>query len=438
MWSASYLNFVSSLNRGLDSNLTSLTMTKICRLCLQKLQRGSKYFNINAVESYTGFMPYRDQLTTCIPEMALDLVPNPVICNNCRTALKYAYDFKTRCLLVEKKIQEYIESLPDQKNYDLSQLDNSFLLPFDKIPMLLKGLEQDLSEVKDGPSGPLKKETEVQTMSEYNEGTIDSFPNLRTRGPKRRPIHAANLVVKTEDGKDFICGKCDLTFPDMFQLLSHKSEAHADEFVCNFCEQSFKSLQNLRKHNNVCSRRSQPEQPSSIITKRPHLPAKAKNHLKRWLFRHTEHPYPTDHEKQMLMQETHLSLLQVENWFINARRRILQDLTKLKRRGVKSRKKSRHNVSPVDDPVLGMELELEEILLPLSPPAAPEQLDPLGDVDDRPSTSPHDSFNDSVNDSFSDSVNDSVNDTVNVKKEPEIQEEQLDLGSLKCEAVEDR
>lgn len=44
-------------------------MTKVCRLCLSRLQRGSKYFNINAVESFTGFMPYRDQLTTCIPEM---------------------------------------------------------------------------------------------------------------------------------------------------------------------------------------------------------------------------------------------------------------------------------------------------------------------------------------------------------------------------------
>lgn len=44
-------------------------MTKVCRLCLQKLQKGSPYFNVNAVESFTGFMPYRDQLTTCIPEI---------------------------------------------------------------------------------------------------------------------------------------------------------------------------------------------------------------------------------------------------------------------------------------------------------------------------------------------------------------------------------
>lgn len=29
-------------------------------------------------------------------------------------------------------------------------------------------------------------------------------------------------------------------------------------------------------------------EPNTILTKRPHLPTKAKNHLKKWLFRHTE------------------------------------------------------------------------------------------------------------------------------------------------------
>ncbi|VDM00682.1 unnamed protein product [Schistocephalus solidus] len=38
------------------------------------------------------------------------------------------------------------------------------------------------------------------------------------------------------------------------------------------------------------------------------------------------HPYPTENEKMEIAQQTSLTLLQVNNWFINARRRILQPM----------------------------------------------------------------------------------------------------------------
>lgn len=60
-------------------------------------------------------------------------------------------------------------------------------------------------------------------------------------------------------------------------------------------------------------------------SKRPHakLPQKATDILKKWLFEHADHPYPDEDEKEQLSLLTNLTLTQVSNWFINARRRVL-------------------------------------------------------------------------------------------------------------------
>ncbi|XP_023018666.2 uncharacterized protein [Leptinotarsa decemlineata] len=370
-------------------------MTKVCRMCLQKLQRGSKYFNINAVESFTGFMPYRDQLTTCIPEMALDLIPNPVICNTCRTALKSAYDFKSRCLIIERKIQQYIEGQSDTEeiNYDLSRIPATDLPPLNRYPFLQNEFEQE-------ERTQISEETKILIQKEVTLPRTGEIEIVHVRGRKRKPF--------TEETKSLNCTRCGMNFPDVRKLLLHKA-VHGDDFVCNFCNMTFKSLQYLRKHNNICSKSSNSTEPtSSILTRRPHLPTKAKNHLKRWLFRHTDHPYPTDHEKQMLMQETNLSLLQVENWFINARRRILQDLTKLKKL-----KGGDHD--DINECAIGLEMELEEIVTSESPPLAGESiLDPLEEVN-LPAPS-----------------------NVMIKEDPDVDEESLDISEVKTELVDDR
>eukprot|EP00002_Diphylleia_rotans_P025369 TRINITY_DN500_c0_g1_i3.p1 TRINITY_DN500_c0_g1~~TRINITY_DN500_c0_g1_i3.p1 ORF type:complete len:218 (-),score=47.69 TRINITY_DN500_c0_g1_i3:544-1197(-) len=63
--------------------------------------------------------------------------------------------------------------------------------------------------------------------------------------------------------------------------------------------------------------------------KRGNLPKSATDELKGWLHNHLNYPYPTEDEKYELVQRTSLTLCQVNNWFINARRRLLPSLKHL-------------------------------------------------------------------------------------------------------------
>ena len=60
--------------------------------------------------------------------------------------------------------------------------------------------------------------------------------------------------------------------------------------------------------------------------RRGNLPKRATNLLKKWLFEHLFHPYPTEEQKRALASQTGLTINQISNWFINARRRILQPM----------------------------------------------------------------------------------------------------------------
>ncbi|PAA83500.1 hypothetical protein BOX15_Mlig022963g1 [Macrostomum lignano] len=60
--------------------------------------------------------------------------------------------------------------------------------------------------------------------------------------------------------------------------------------------------------------------------KRGIFPKCATNIMRAWLFQNLSHPYPSEEQKKQLSEDTGLTILQVNNWFINARRRIVQPM----------------------------------------------------------------------------------------------------------------
>jgi hypothetical protein len=66
--------------------------------------------------------------------------------------------------------------------------------------------------------------------------------------------------------------------------------------------------------------------PTTKKRRRGNLPKEVTEFLRRWLIQHKKHPYPAEKEKIDLARHTGLTVNQISNWFINARRRILQPM----------------------------------------------------------------------------------------------------------------
>ncbi|KAG5366077.1 Homeobox protein [Yarrowia sp. B02] len=64
-------------------------------------------------------------------------------------------------------------------------------------------------------------------------------------------------------------------------------------------------------------------QPTGDKRRRGNLPKSVTSILREWLNDHISHPYPSEYEKSLLLQQTGLTMSQLSNWFINARRRQL-------------------------------------------------------------------------------------------------------------------
>ncbi|XP_038077995.1 homeobox protein Meis1-like isoform X2 [Patiria miniata] len=101
--------------------------------------------------------------------------------------------------------------------------------------------------------------------------------------------------------------------------------------------------------------------------KRGIFPKSATNIMRAWLFQHLTHPYPSEEQKKQLAQDTGLTILQVNNWFINARRRIVQPMIDQSNRAVPGMSGG-SAYSPDSQPMGGFVMDTQQMHLRPPPP----------------------------------------------------------------------
>ncbi|EEQ82021.1 hypothetical protein NCER_101346 [Vairimorpha ceranae BRL01] len=110
-----------------------------------------------------------------------------------------------------------------------------------------------------------------------------------------------------------------------------KFEDNLLEMVQNYTDEFYKNLDELlAAPETICSEEYlkfiseiEQHQRSKKIMRRANYPHKVTKILKTWLEENMKHPYPSEIQKILFCEKTGLDICQINNWFINARRRIL-------------------------------------------------------------------------------------------------------------------
>ncbi|KAI4455323.1 zinc finger protein [Holotrichia oblita] len=188
-------------------------MFDVCRLCLSDIQEIANKL------SYDDYTSYNNKIKLIMPEIDITTTTTFVLCEQCSESLNSAYDFKCRCLEIEKLIINYLK----ETFYDC-QDDLSGIQHFVDVEAVCNETDEKNQLKLDEESNKIEVcETEIY----------------------REPIkkkEAENF------SKTFKCDICNKILLNRFLLARHQLVHGGRHFICDICKKGFKTKYDLKRH----------------------------------------------------------------------------------------------------------------------------------------------------------------------------------------------
>jgi hypothetical protein len=141
------------------------------------------------------------------------------------------------------------------------------------------------------------------------------------------------FVYNVDGTKQLGCSPCNALFrpcsfsnPERMPAMKQRTALDTLDVVAENDTRCFGGLTGRKQmrslgHIGPITDDSTGEQSSKSAAGAARFPRAAVKILKDWMLLHIDHPYPTEEDKEMLKQQTGLSIAQISNWMANTRRR---------------------------------------------------------------------------------------------------------------------
>lgn len=244
-----------------DQNDNLECLERVCRTCFSIINTNS-FIPLNCAETPVYV---QEIMNLCLPKVDLDLIKDPLICQNCFVHLENFYNLITFCMKTEKELEDYCSTGTVSVPIVMSDFVTFTLKNSVKQEETVQ-TDQITSDVhiKDEDIGQLCSRKRTKTIKSYTNNLIEAEVKCEVCSQKFTTKWALDRhsLIHGDENSNYSCESCHSKFKYKHSYMKHinshfNNNSITKPFSCE-CGKSFNRKAKLKKHQESHIKKERP------------------------------------------------------------------------------------------------------------------------------------------------------------------------------------